>query len=77
MIRFDGPDGHDTANVPDPWRASRRAALGLIHAAEALQLRPGSETVVGTQALIDALDHYWQARYGGRVVVVSAPEPER
>ena len=76
MLRFDGSDGHNERTYPDEWKAARRAAQGVIHAAERVTLRPGSETVVNAQALIDALDLYWQARFGGRVIIVSRPDPD-
>ena len=77
MLRFDGSDGHNQRTFPDEWKAARRAAQGVVLAAERVTLRPGSETVVGAQDLIDALDLYWQARFGGRVIIVSRPEDER
>lgn len=59
------------------WSRRRHTAMLVEQAARAIHLRPGSDTVTGAQSLIDALDAYWQARYGGRVVVVAGPEGER
>ena len=73
--RFHGSDG--ASNPTEEWSRRRVAAQRVEKAAQAIRVRAGSDTVVGVNQLIDALDHYWQVRYGGRVVIVKPEEPER
>lgn len=77
-LRFtdgDGGTSQGTHGADPEWARRRRSALAVEKAAREISLRPGSDTVSGAQQLVDALDHYWQVRYGGRVVVV-APEED-
>lgn len=69
--RFHGSGSSESAR---PVSRARSAAVAVEHAARAIRVREGGETVIGAMKLIDALDHYWQVRYGGRVIVVAGPE---
>ena len=77
MYRFDGGDGtNDTQPSAAVWSRRRTAALRVEQAAQAIRLRGGSDTIIGAGSLVDALDAYWQVRYGGRVVIVAGESDE-
>lgn len=69
-----GPASH--ASTAD-WHRQRRAAMAVEQAAREVRLPSASVTVLGADKLIDALDIYWQVRFGGRVMIVSGPEQDR
>lgn len=70
--RFHGSDGGSAR----PYSRVRSTAMAVEQAARAVRLREGGETVMGARKLIDALDAYYQARYGSRVIIVAGEEPE-